>query len=135
MRVCTTGCAPQQHRLPLRHTDRLRPTKGACPDSPKLDGRAAIAVQQHDRFQLSHVWNFYPGPTFSAWLGTERGKHHARYDSDNHINLVARRRVADMAVFDWLGLLPRRRARPGPDHRRHLGPRRKNLTTVPRGGT
>ena len=45
--------------------------------------------------------------------------------------LLLDRRAADVAVFDRLGLLSRRRPRPDPDHRHHVGPCRKNLAMRP----
>jgi hypothetical protein len=38
----------------------------------RVDG-IAIAAQQNDLLQLCGVWNLYAVPTFSAWLGAERG--------------------------------------------------------------
>jgi hypothetical protein len=59
---------------------------------------------------------FPDAPVFLAgWQGAR--KCHARDYSDHRSYLVACRRIADVAVQHRMGVLPRRRARPHPDHR------------------
>src|ERR1700692_412493 len=55
-------------------------------------------------------------------------KRHALDRSHHHSDTVADRRAADVALQLRLGLLPRWRARAGPDHRADSGADGKNLS-------